>query len=91
MPGSALFALLIYFGLPIGLSLLFLRASRVEIATAYVLWIAILLVGSVAIGSRTAGEVVGWAMIFGIFFTTIAIPIIIGICRLVGFSLRGLG
>ena len=85
--GSTIFVLFLYFGLPVGLSLLLLKAGWLEIANAYCLWLPILLVGAVLLGARSAAELVGWAMIFGMFLTTFAIPIIIKMCRSAEFSL----
>ena len=85
--GSTAYALFLYFGLPVGLSLLLLRAGWLEIANAYCLWVPTLLFGAVLLGARTGGELIGWALIFGMFLTTPAIPILIKVCRSTGFSL----
>lgn len=84
---EVLVLLFLYLGLPVAVSRLLTRANCREIANAYCIWLVILLIGGASMGN-TIGEKLGWPMIFAMFYTTLAIPMMIWIFRLVGFRLR---
>jgi hypothetical protein len=84
--GDTIFALGAYLFAPIALARIFTRAGALEILHAYLIWIAILLGLGILMGN-TAGEKIGWPLIFGMFLTTPAIPTLIAILRATGLRL----
>jgi hypothetical protein len=80
-----LFFAALYFGIPILISLLLLRAGWYDIARAYAIWFGILLVFGLLSGN-TWGEALGWPLILGMFLTIPAVPLIILVLKLVRFG-----
>lgn len=84
---EVLVLLFLYLGLPVAVSRLLTRARWREIANAYCIWLAIVLLGGASMGN-SIGEKLGWPMIFGLFYTILAIPVMIWVFRAIGFRLR---
>lgn len=82
--GPKLFVLALYFGVPLLICRLLLRASWRAIARAYAIWCGILLIFAVLSSGNSWDEGFGWALILGMFFTIPALPIIILILKLAG-------
>jgi hypothetical protein len=75
-----------WFAVPIFIGKLVIGADWTSILIAYLVWVALLIAFALmtyAGGSRP-GEAVGWPLIFSIFLTIGAIPIILVILRATG-------
>jgi hypothetical protein len=70
------------FVLPVALSWLIVRADPWTIAKAYVVWIVLLVLTLGVNGTGPFTEGLGWALVFGIFYTTPAVPLICLILKL---------
>jgi ABC-type polysaccharide transport system permease subunit len=82
--GGVLFLLFLYFGAPIALAKLVLRASWRQVGTAYLIWFAMLaLFGLSALPSATVEEATGWPIIMGMFLTIPAIVVIVLVLKIV--------
>ena len=81
--GIPLFMLSLYFFVPIFIAKLVCRASWRRIGIAYGIWVAALLLFGIT-NSSTWGEAIGWPMIFGMFLTIPAIPVLVIALRAAG-------
>ena len=81
--GSILFALSLYVFVPVLIARLPMAASWKSILTAYGIWIGGLFFLGL-LSSRNIGEAIGWPMIFGLFLTIPAIPLLVWLLRLRG-------
>ncbi len=79
-------ALALYVGVPTLLAIVLTKADWKEIANAYFLFWAVLVVLGLASGGTT-GEKFGWPLIFWMFLSAPAIPVIVVLSRLLGFRL----
>jgi hypothetical protein len=82
--GIALFMLGLYFFVPIFLGKVVCRGSWREIGIAYGIWVGLLLLfGIVNTASVSWDEAFGWPVIFGMFLTIPAIPILVIVLKIV--------
>ena len=79
--GGLLFTLCLYFVVPIALARGLMGATPRMLLKAYGIWFATLVVLSVLLGSKTAGEIFGWAMIGGMFLSIPGSLIIVRILK----------
>lgn len=80
--GPIVFLAALYFGVPILISRLLLRASWRAIARAYAIWFGLLLTFGVLSSGNSWDEGLGWAFIMGMFLTIPAVAIVILILKL---------
>ena len=81
--GGVVYALCLWFVIPIFLAKVALGASWQAVAMAYMIWFGTLLSWGM-LGTRTWGEAVGWPAIMALFFTIPAIPVIILVLKAFG-------
>jgi hypothetical protein len=78
---GTIWLLMAYFGVPILLTRFVIRGKWIEILQAYGVWMALLaMFGLLAAGSRDEGF--GWALILALFWTILAIPILVLLLKL---------
>ena len=76
MLSAGLIFLILYVLVPVALAWLIVRVDLRTIAKAYGIWIGLLVVVFVLPSSRSFSEGVGWALIFAMFCTAPAIPVL---------------
>lgn len=83
MDAAHVYALSLYFFIPITLARLLTRGTWREILNAYGLWLALLLLLFAVPAGRAYAEGIGWAMIIAMFTTVIAVPVLVVVQKLV--------
>lgn len=80
-----LFALCLYFAVPIFLAKVVIGASLSAILLAYAIWFGALLLWGFS-SAKTVGEAIGWPMIMGMFLTIPTLPIVVVGLRIAGIE-----
>ena len=82
--GATIFMLSLYFFVPIFLGKVVCRGSWRQIGIVYGIWVALLLLFGIGnLASVTVDEAFGWPLIFGMFLTIPAIPILVIVLKIV--------
>lgn len=81
--GGTLFGLGLYFVVPVFLGKVVVGGSWKAVLVAYAAWFSILLLFGLGIGGSW-GEKLGWPLIFGMFLTIPAVPVLVVLLRIAG-------